>query len=110
MGSKIGRYRILQELSPGLIFLVKDNTNAKRLLKKYELASDLVLNDSDIKILRTLQHKNLLPPLDIFTKGEFAYVVYEYSNLDNLQNYLKRKGKLAQEEFSRILKQIIDGY
>ena len=57
-----------------------------------------------------IQHKNLLPPSDVFIKGKFIYAVYQYSNLDNLQSYLMKKGKLTQEELLTISRQIINGY
>ena len=110
MGTKIGRYQILKKLSPPSVFLAEDTTGAKKLLNQYELASDLVLNDFDTKILMSLKHRNLLAPSDIFIKGDFKYAVYDYSKTDNLQNYLKKKGKVTEKELSRILKEIIDAY
>ena len=110
MEQKIGSYLIVEELSSGSLFLVEDSTGAKRLLKQYELDTTLVLSDFDIKVLMSLQHKNLLPPSDTFTQGKFKYAVYNYTKLDNLQNYLKRKVKLTHEESLNISKQIINAY
>ena len=89
---------------------MEDNAGARRLLKKYELTSSLVLSDFDIKTLMTLKHKNILPPSDAFTEGKFKYAVYEYSGLDNLQSYLKKKGKLTREELLTISKQLMNAY
>ena len=110
MESKIGRYLILEQLSPGSVFLAEDSAGTKKLLKQYELTSNFVLSDFVIKILVALKHKNILPPSDIFTEGNFKYAVYDYNNADNLQNYLKKRGKLTQEESLRISRQIIDAY
>ena len=73
------------------------------------MASSSVLNKFINKLLH-LYHKNLLLPSDTFKTKEFIYAVYEYSKLDNLQNYLQRKGKLTQEDCLSISRQIIDGY
>ena len=53
---------------------------------------------------------NILPPLDIFTEDKFGYAVYEYSTFNNLQDYLKKKGKLTEIQLLDILKQIRDAY
>ena len=111
MDSKIGGYQILKELTPNSVFLVEDVTGDKKLLRQYELASSWTLNLFDVKTLMTLQHKNLLPPSDVFTKENYKYAVYEYNDfVNNLENYLKSKGKLTKEELSTISKQIINAY
>ena len=57
-----------------------------------------------------LKHKNLLPPSDVFKEKKSKYAVYEYSRLDNLHNYLKRKVKITEKVALNIMNQIIDGY
>ena len=110
MKSKIGRYKVLEKVVPGSVFLAEDDTGATKILKQYEWDSGLVLSGGDARILMNLQHVNLLAPTDIIVEGKFRYAVYEYSNLDNLQEYLKKKGKFTEKELSSISKQIINGY
>ena len=58
----------------------------------------------------SLKHRYLLPPSETFIEGMFKYAVYDYSKTDNLESYLKKKGKVTQEELFGILKEIIDTY
>ena len=100
----------MEKVVPGSVFLAEDDTGATKILKQYECDSGFVLSEGDVRTLINLQHVNLLPPTDIIVEGKFRYAVYEYSNLDNLQEHVKKKGKLTEKELSNISKQIINGY
>ena len=110
MGTKIGRYKVLEKLTKDSVFLAENSAGDKKIIKQHELTSSLILSPLELKTLMNLQHINILPPSDVFTKGKFRYVVYEYSDANNLQNYIKDKGKLTEEEILTISKQIIDAY
>ena len=110
MESKIGDYKMLEKLSTNSVIFVEDSAGSKKILKRYELDSSWFLNLPEIKVLMALKHTNLLPPSDIFEEEKSKYAVYEYSHLNNLYDYLKRKVKLTEEEVLTILNQMIDGY
>ena len=98
------------DLSNQIIMSHEDVTGTKKLLKQHELNSACVLSQYEVKALMGLQHTNLLPPSDVLITEEFKYAVYEYESLNNLQNYLERKGRLTEKKLLNILNQIIEAY
>lgn len=54
------------------------------------------------------KHNNIVKVRDIFTENNTAYYIMEYLQGDNLQNYVKSKGRLTAEETYKLMEPIID--
>lgn len=104
-----GRYRLLHRLRRGgmsEVFLAFDEQTQQHVAIK-------LVNDPDgtkrlqreVRILRTLSHKHILPLLDDGAFDDYHYLVMPYITRGNLRERLVQ-GKMTQEEAGRILDQL----
>lgn len=58
---------------------------------------------------KEIKHKNVVNNYDIVDEGDLHYIVLEYIEGETLDKYIKKKGKLSNEETINISKQIAKG-
>ena len=110
MRKKIGGYQIIKLIGKKSMVIAEDSMKNKKALKIWESNLKYNLNVQQLETIKKIQHKNILTPSDIFNTTNYAYVVYEYSNAPNLENYINEKGKLEEKEVYVIMKELITGY
>lgn len=70
---------------------------------------DFNLLQLKISILRDISNKYLLPYIDIFQINKHIALVYEFSQCESLQSYMKNSGFLPEDVVKKFLKQILKG-
>lgn len=67
---------------------------------------------NEVEILRLCQSINIIKMIDFFEREGLLYIVLEYCNGGNLQEYVKgqKDGRLTEKDSLRILEQIIEGF
>jgi len=51
---------------------------------------------SEIEIMKKIQHKNIVELLDVYQSANNIYIVTEFCEDGDLKDYLKKKGKLSE--------------
>src|SRR5947209_9603308 len=104
-----GRYRLLQRLRRGgmsEVFLAFDEQTQQHIAIKLVNDPNCIKRlQREVRILRNLSHKHILPLLDDGAFGDYHYLVMPYMVGGNLRERLAQ-GKLTQEEAVRILDQL----
>lgn len=65
--------------------------------------------ESEIQILRTLDHPNVIKCYDIYKTHSHCYIVTEYCQNGDLLNYLTRRGKLAESVAIDVMNEVLEG-
>lgn len=79
--------------------------NRKKLKGKfYELL------ENEIKVLRSCENINIIKLYDIKKTSNNIYLMLEYCNEGDLMQYLKKKGRLTEEEAIEMLIQILNAF
>src|SRR5438270_12220278 len=103
------RYRLVQRLRRGgmsEVFLAFDQQTKQHIAIKLVNDPDCIKRlQREVRILRNLSHKHILPLLDDGAFGDYHYLVMPYMMGGNLREQLVR-GKLTQEEVGCILYQL----
>lgn len=68
------------------------------------------LLENEIKVLRSCKNVNIIRLFDIKKTPNNIYLMIEYCNEGDLMQYLKKKGKLTEEEVTEYLVQILNGF
>lgn len=79
---------------------------AVKCISKKNLAKSQSLLSKEIKILKELQHENIVRLLDYQEIGGCIYLVMEYCNGGDLAEYLHSKGTLSEDTIRVFLQQI----
>jgi len=66
------------------------------------------IND-EVKIHIRLKHPSILELFTIFEDTNYVYMVLQICKNGEFSAYLKRKGKLSEDETRHYMKQIVDG-
>ncbi|OCK96568.1 kinase-like protein, partial [Cenococcum geophilum 1.58] len=90
---------------PGGQLLVAKELDKKRLMKNGQ--TDHLL-DNEMRIIRTLQHPNIVQNIDYQDAGNHFYIVTEYIHYGDLQDYLSSNGPLPEKLARSIAKQVLD--
>jgi serine/threonine protein kinase len=69
----------------------------------------LTLLNNEIAILKMLKNPNLLSLCDVYTTAHNIYIITEYCDQGDLNNYIKSKGRLNEDEALKILKHLLLG-
>ena len=103
-----GRYRLLQRLRRGgmsEVFLAFDEQTQQHIAIKLVNDPDCIKRlQREVRILRNLSHKHILPLLDDGTFDDYHYLVMPYMEHGNLRERLMQ-GKMTQEEAGGLLVQ-----
>lgn len=108
-----GRYRLLKRLRRGgmsEVFLALDEQTQQQVAIKVVTNSDpdcIQRLQREVRILRTLSHRHILPLLDNGVSDSYYYLVMPYMHRGNLRERLAQ-GKMTQEEVGIILHQLLD--
>ncbi len=104
-----GRYRLLQRLRRGgmsEVFLAFDEQTQQHIAIKLVNDPDCIKRlQREVRILRNLSHKHILPLLDDGTFDDYHYLVMPYIEHGNLRERLMQ-GKMTQEEAGGLLVQL----
>lgn len=68
------------------------------------------LLENEIKVLRSCNNGNIIKLYDIRKTSNNIYLMIEYCNEGDLMQYLKKRGKLTEEETVEFLVQILNGF
>lgn len=86
---------------------------AVKIVAKSKLASQQKLIDlfkTEVRVMRDITHPNILKCYDLLESSNNYYMVLFYCNGGSLEDMIKRKGRLTEEESLFILKQILNGF
>lgn len=89
----------------------KENFAVKAFNKKCSYSQnkgkEAIINE--IEIMKILNHENCLKLFEVYETDNSLYLVMEYMQGSPLSNYLKKQGKLHENEALKLLKQILMG-
>lgn len=81
----------------------------KKLMEETPKLKELV--KTEITVLQRCLNDNVIRYIDSFTTDKHVYILTEFCNGGDLEEYLKKKGKrLCEEEAREYLKQIMNGF
>lgn len=86
---------------------------AVKIVAKSKLASQQKLLDlfkTEVRVMREISHPNILKCYDLLESTNNYYMILFYCNSGSLEDMIKRKGRLTEEESLFILKQILNGF
>ncbi|GAB1444007.1 hypothetical protein MASR2M39_28520 [Ignavibacteriales bacterium] len=119
MGKIVNNYELLEQLGQGGMGVVYkarhihfDEIYAiKRLWEQFS-ANEMVLNLflNEAKILRRLNHKNIVQVIDVFSLENQNYIVMEYIKGRSLDEIIKKEvGPIRRERANNLFKQMLEG-
>lgn len=112
------KYKFIKNVgngSYGEVFLAKSKEEELYAIKKFPLydKSSYSSFKNEIKILKKINHKNLVKIYDHFKDRSYIYLVMEYAPLGDLDNYirsLRKQGKILSENtLDNIISQVTEG-
>ena len=89
--------------------LTKEEVAIKILEKSRIEHSDVKRVETEIKILKSLHHKNIIQLYSIFQTQNKLYLIMEYANGKELFDYIVKNKKLKEEEACKFYQQLISG-
>ena len=117
MPSRIKNYKIEKELyniSNSHVCVGNNiNINEKVLIKIYDKEiiqynyEELSLINNEIFMLRLINHRHCLKLYEIIESPSYIFLVMEYFNGTKLDDYVKEKKKLSEDEALEIYKQVV---
>lgn len=116
MNPSVDDYHFGQEIGSGgfgKVFRAKNclsNQNvAIKVLNKQVISEQNLLSkvESEIVVHSKLNHKNIVKLLQCMEDEENIYLVLELCTMGNLYTYIKRNGRMSEEEAVQIVKQIL---
>ena len=99
-------YKARLQSDPSKIFAVK-MVNKKKLVINDKLSE---LLQTEIAIMQEINHQNIMHLYEFMESQNNYYLVLQYCNNGDLEEYLKKKHHLAEEEAVYFLKQIMNGF
>ena len=114
---KIGNFILEQKLGEGTFgkvilgthLLTKEKVAIKILEKNRISQQDIKRIETEINILKTLHHKNIIQLYSIIQTSEKIYLIMEYAEGKELFDYIIEKQKLDEKEACNFYQQIING-
>ena len=107
--TSIGNYEIKQTIGKGTFSKVKLGINkltnekvAIKILEKSKIIEkeDLERIYREMKIIKQLNHKNIIKVNEIFENNEYYFIIMEYCERGELFDYIVEKERLNEEESS----------
>ncbi len=112
------RYEILDELGKGgmgEVYRIRDEKLDEEMALKVlkpEIAADKDIIErfkNELKFARKIAHRNICKMYDLNEEEETLYITMEYVKGEDLKSFIRRKGKLTEEETIAIAKQVCEG-
>ena len=112
------RYEVIEELGKGgmgRVYKALDkeiNEEVAIKLLKPEIASDKSTVErfrNELKFARKIAHKNVCKMYHLAKEEGIPYITMEYVKGEDLKSFIRRKGKLTEEEAMAIAKQVCEG-
>ena len=113
-----GRYEIIEELGKGgmgRVYRVKDEKLDEEMALKVlkpEIAADKETIErfkNELKFARKIAHRNICKMYDLNEEEETPYITMEYVKGKDLKSFIRRKGRLTEEEAIAIARQVCEG-
>ena len=101
------------EISEDYKIQSKLNQNIFKAMKVFKIS--LINNDDEnsifeeIKILKTLNHENIIRVEDIYKDKINYYIIFEYSQYGSIENIIKEREKLTENQSRFIIFQLLNG-
>ncbi|EAS07198.1 Serine/Threonine kinase domain protein (macronuclear) [Tetrahymena thermophila SB210] len=115
-----GKYSIIEKIGEGCFGRVYKGINLQQ--KEYvaikqvpyqkfrETAKVRELFNSEVKILKAVKNENVVGYVDYFECLEAAFLVLEYCDSGDLEQYLKKRRTIPEPEAIEFFKQILNGF
>jgi serine/threonine protein kinase len=68
------------------------------------------LVQTEITVLQRCCNDNVIRYIDSFSSSKNVYILTEFCNGGDLEEYIKKKGRLSEDEAREFLKQILNGF
>ena len=107
----LNRYVAIKEFLPNDIAIrqqdhsISPKSNSD--YEDFEYGLDRFINEA--KTLARFNHPNIVKILNFFEANNTAYIVMEYEEGEDLEEYISRKGKLEENEILSIVLPVLDG-
>lgn len=108
------KYIFLQRLGQGAfgsVFVAKSKTTGEQRAIKIISKSKIIQIEqnllSELMILRTLDHPNILKLHEVYDNGQHYYVVTEICRGGDLLQYSKNKSTITEQYVSSLMKQLL---
>ena len=114
----IGNYKIEEVIGEGTFSKVKLGINritkekvAIKILEKSKIIEkdDLERIFREMKIIKQLNHQNIVKVYEIFENNEYYFIIMDYCEGGELFDYIVKKERLKEEETAYFFYQIING-
>lgn len=117
----MGNYLLLNKLGQGQFgtvyrgVLIEDQKQvfAVKCIQKSKLESNSILNrlfQTEMHVMSKLNHPNIMHLYEFMETTHNYYLVIQYCNNGDLETYLKKMGKLSEEEAVYFLMQIMNAF
>jgi len=112
------RYEVIEEIGKGgmgRVYKTLDkeiNEEVALKLLKSEIASDESTVErfrNELKFARKIAHKNICKMYHLAKDADTPYITMEYVKGEDLKSFIRRKGKLSDDEAQSIAKQVCEG-
>jgi serine/threonine protein kinase/tetratricopeptide (TPR) repeat protein len=113
-----GRYEIIEQLGKGgmgRVYRVKDQKLDEEMALKVlkpEIAADKGMIErfkNELKLARKIAHKSICKMYDLNEEEKTPFITMEYVKGEDLKSFVRRKGRLSEEETIAIAKQVCEG-
>ena len=117
---KIKNYLLEKEIGGGnfgKVFLALNENNSERVavkiipksaIKQKQKLQDLL--KSEVKIMGEVKSENVVKLYEYLESSNNCYIVMEYCNEGDFENYLKKKKSIVESEAIEFLKQLLNGF
>ena len=112
------KYIIFEKVSKNSIsadYKIQSKLN-QNIFKAMKVFKKSLINDEDensifeeIKLLKTLNHENIIRVEDIYKDKINYYIIFEYSQYGSIENIMKEKEKLSENQCRFIIFQLLNG-
>jgi len=113
-----GRYEVLQKLGEGgmgNVYRVKDKKLSEEMALKVlkpAIAADKEMIErfkNELKLARKIAHRNVCKMYDLNELEDTPYITMEYVKGEDLKSFIKRTGKLTDEQTIAIAQEVCEG-
>lgn len=118
---KVGNYLLVSKIGQGQFgvvykgILIEDQSKvfAIKCITKSKLEGNSILNrlfQTEMNVMSKIDHPNVMHLYEFMETARNYYLVIQYCNNGDLESYLKKMGKLSEEEAVYFLMQIANGF
>ena len=118
---KVGNYLLVSKLGQGQFgvvhkgVLIDDQRKvyAIKCIQKKKLEGNSILNrlfQTEMSVMSKINHPNIMHLFEFMETSNNYYLVIQYCNNGDLESYLKKMGRLSEEEAVYFLKQMSNGF